>query len=338
MGKMKISDAYRSILKSNGIIKYVDTGASSLNNGVLQTAKLDRFIQKMKDATVLMDAATLVPMSSETMDLDRMDLDVELESPVRDPETGNMTLSDQEPDFKVNQLNAKKFRAKMRITQDALDENIEGQALINTVDNKLAAAGGRAAERVFIYGDTSQTSNEIPGGYKAINGWIKKVDADNILYGGGTQAARDIDPTNIDDILTKLYDTVPGSYVEQSSFFLPPKRVSSYRRSLKSKDSALGDLANLQAGNLTFEGRPVVPVPALGRKSEISNFFGPLDPMFFGPAENFAYGIRKAVEVRIWEDIDNELWKLRFGFKGDADFKDEEVVALALPGETAPSG
>lgn len=334
---MNLNQAMRQLLRTGGVLKYVDTGASSLNNGVLQVAKLSEFIKTMKESTVLLDAARLIPMTSAEKDIDRISQEVELESPVRDPETGNITLTDQDPEFGVNSLLAKKFRARTRLTQDAIDENIEGQGLMNTMQTLLAGAGGRATERVYIYGDTSQTSGSIASGYKAIDGWIKSIAADQILYGGGTSSQRDVNPDDIDDIFTKMMDQQKGAYVGTSNYWVPPKMASAYQRSLKSKDSALGDQANLQAGQLTFEGRPVIPVPALQWKLDNPTFFGPLNPMFFGPAENFVYGMRKEVEIRIWEDIDNELWKFRYGFKGDANFEDENNVVLTLPGETAPS-
>lgn len=333
---MNIDEAARQVLRQNGIFKFVDEGSASLNNGVLQTAKLGAFIKAMKSATVLLDAAKLEPMGSDTKDLDRIDQEVELESPVRDAATGAITLTDQDPVFAYNTLEAKKFRARTRVTQDALDVNIEGQGLMNTVQSVFGAACGRATERVYIYGDTSQTDPSIPGGYKAIDGWIKCVDDDNVLYGGGTAQQRHVNPTDIDDILTKMMDAQDDSYVDQSTYFLPPKVARLYQRSLKSKDSDLGDQANLQAGNLTFEGRPIVSVPALAWKDQNSTFFGPKNPMFFGPASNFIYGMFKEVQLRVWEDIDNELWKIRYGFKSDVNFSDETKVVLTLPEVSAP--
>ncbi len=332
---MNIDEAARRILRTNGIFKFVDQGATSLNNGVLQTAKLGAFIKSMKEATVLLDAAKMVPMDSDTKDLDRIDQEVELESPVR-AEDGTITLTDQDPDFAYNTLEAKKFRARTRVTQDALDVNIEGQGFMNTVQSVFGAACGRATERVYIYGDTSQTDPTIPTGYKAIDGWIQCVGDDQILYGGGTSSQRDFNPSDIDDILKQMKDNQDGAYVDQSTYFVPPSIAVGYQRSLKSKDSNLGDQANLAAGQLTYEGRPVVPVPALAWKANNPTFFGPEDPMFFGPAANFIYGMFKQVQLRVWEDIDNELWKIRYGFKSDVNFEDETHVILGLPKVTNP--
>lgn len=334
---MNINQAMAKLLRDHGgILKFVDQGNTSLNLGVLQIAKLAEFIKEMKESTVLLDAARLQPMTSDIMDIDRITQEVELESPVRNPSTGEITLTDQDPTFAVNTLEAKKFRARTRLTQDAIDVNIEGQGLMNTMQTLLAQAGGRAMERVFLYGDTSQTSGSIPSGYKAIDGWIKSVAAGQILYGGGAAGSRDFDPSNMRNILETMKDKQKGAYVERSVFFVPPKRATAYQRQLKDKDSDLGDQANLQGGQLTCEGRPVIPVPALQWRADNPTFFGPLDPMFFGPPENFVYGMFKDIQIRIWEDIDNELWKLRFGFKGDSGFENENNVVLGLPDVTKP--
>lgn len=332
---MNLNEALARIVREKGIIKFVDIGASSLNKGVLQTAKLNEFIQAMKEATVLLDAARLIPMESFSKDIDRIDMEIDLEAPVRDPVTGNITLSDQDPEFGLNNLDAVLLKAKTRLTQEAIEDNIQGNTLPSTLTSLFGAAGGRSLEKIFIYGDTAETGGTVPTGYKAVDGWIKKTHANNKFYGGGTTSGRDFDPDDIDDIFTTLYDAQNRAYLSRSIYFVAPQRASQYRRSLKSRDTDLGDQANLQAGNLTFEGRPVVEVPALAAPLDDGTFFGP-EAVFFGPAANFVYGMWKTVTIRSDEDVENDMWKFFLRLRGDCHFENEKNLVLGLPSETAP--
>lgn len=333
---MNIEQGLAQVIREHGIIKFVDIGASSLNKGVLSTEKLAAFIQEMKSATTLLDAARLIPMNSFKKDIDRITMDIELEAPTRDPTTGAETLTDQDPTFAENTLDAVKLRAKTGLTREALEDNIEGQMLETTLTSLFGAAAGRALERVFIYGDTSVTSSSVATGYKAVNGWIKKND--NKLYGTGT--GKDIDFTIVDPSkdtypLAVIKDALDTNYLNGAVFFTPTSIALSYQRALKSKDTNLGDQANLQNGQLTFEGYPVIPVPALDKPYADAAFFGK-KAIFFGPPSNIVYGMWKNVEIRPYEDIANDKWAFYLRLRGDCHYENETKTVCALPAETKP--
>lgn len=332
---MNIEQGLQEVLRQKGIIKFVDIGSDSLNNGVLTTGKLSAFIQEMKEATTLLDAARIIPMSGFKQDIDRISMDMEWEAPVRD-ENGNETLTDQDPDFGVNTLDVVKLRAKTGLTRDGMKDNIEGNRLSTTLTSLFGAAGGRALERTFIYGDTSVTSTGVAGGYKKINGWIKKCGTK--LYGTG--ANKDFDPTVVDSskdtyVFAEMLDALDPNYLEGACFFVPNTVAKSYQRGLKSRDTNLGDQANLQNGELTFEGHRVVGVPALDKPYQDNTFFGK-KAQFFGRPENFVYGIWEEVEVRPFEDIPNDKWAFYMRLRGDCHFENETKTVCALPAETKP--
>jgi HK97 family phage major capsid protein len=333
---MNIEQGLAEVIKNNGIIKFVDIGGTSLNGAVLQTEKLAAFIQEMKESTVLMDAARIIPMNSFSKDIDRISMDIDLESPVRDPTTGNITLTDQNPAFGVNTLNAKKLRARTRLTREGLEDNIEGNNLQTTVQSLFAGAGGRSQERIFIYGDTEETGASVPTGYKAIDGWIKKCGTK--LYGTGTN--KDYDPSIVDSSkdtyqFAVMLDALDPNYLEGACFFVPTTVAKSYQRGLKSRDTNLGDQANLQNGELTFEGHRVIAVPALNKPYDDPTFFGK-KAMFFGKPENFVYGMWKEIEIDSQEDKDNEMYKFWIRMRSDCHFEDETKTVCALPAETKP--
>lgn len=334
---MNLNEALRDvILRDKGIIKFVDVGESSLDKGVLTTDKLDAFVQEMKNGTVLLDAARILTMNSFEKDIDRISMEIELESPTRDPETGELVQTDQDPTFACNTLNAKRLSAQTRLTQESIEDNIEKGTLPSTVTTVFGKAGGRALERVFIYGDTAETGVSVPTGYKSVDGWIKKCA--NKLYGTGED--KDFDPAITDTasdehMFAIMMEELDTAYLENAIYWVPTKRARSYQRSLKNKDTDLGDRANLQKGQLTYEGHPVVAVPGLDWAVNTPDFFGP-EAMFFGPADQFVYGLWSQVRIRTWEDVKNEMWYFFLRMRGDCHFEDERKMVCGLPGETKP--
>lgn len=333
---MNIDQALAQVIREHGIIKFVDIGAASLNKGVLSTDKLAEFVQEMKNATTLLDAARLIPMNSFKKDIDRISMDIELEAPVRDAQ-GNEVLTDQDPSFGCNTLDAVKLRAKTRLTNDALDDNIEQGNLQTTIISLFGGAGGRALERTYIYGNKSLTDAGIPTSYKAVDGWIEKCGTK--IYGTGTN--KDFDATVTDSskdnyIFAAMLDALDPAYLDGAVYFVPTKMATTYQRSLKSRDSNLGDQANLQNGQLTFEGHPVIGVDALDRPYDDPSFLAgkAKKAAFFGKPENFVYGMWKQIQVRSQEDIDNDLWKFYLKLRGDCHFEDETKTVCALPAET----
>lgn len=327
---MDINQALAQVIREHGIIKFVDIGAASLNKGVLSTDKLAAFVQEMKNATTLLDAARIEPMNSFKKDIDRISMDIELEAPVRD-ESGNETLTDQNPTFATNTLSAVKLRARTGMSREALEDNIEQGNLQTTLTSLFGSAGGRALERVFIYGDTSVTDAGVKSGYKAVDGWIKKCGTK--LYGTGTN--KDFDPTITDSSkdtyqLAVIKDALDTAYLDGAVFFVPTSVALAYQRSLKARDSNLGDQANLQNGQLTFEGHQVIAVPALDKPYQDGSFFGK-KAIFFGRPDNIVYGLWKQVEIRPYEDVPNDKWAFYLRLRGDCNFENETKTVCALP-------
>jgi len=326
-------------IKKGGVIKFVDTVVSSLNTSVLQVDKEAAFIQELQKATVMLDASRFIPMRSDKHDIDRITMEIDLEDGSRNGSTGVITLTDQDPTFTLNELDAVKLMGKTRLTYEALEDNIEQGTLETTVTQLFGSAAGRSLERIFIFGDTDLTPGaSVPSGYAKVNGWAQKVDADQILYGGGAVNARDFDPTDIDDMLTKMYDAIDPEYLNGAVFYLPTSKVSAYRRSLKSKDSPLGDQAVLQSGELTFEDIPVRRVPALDYPVNSAAFATNIskEVAFLGRPNNFVHGFKRGITVESDKDVENQIYKFILSLRGDCHFENEEKVVMAMPATTAP--
>ena len=336
---MNINQKLGEFVKKGGVIKFVDTVASSLDTGVLQVEKEAAFVQEIQKATVMLDGSRYIPMNSDKRDIDRITMELDLEDGSRNNSTGLISLNDQDPDFYLNQLAAEKLMAKTRITYEALEDNIEQGTLETTLTQLFGAAAGRSLERVFIYGNKDLTpGSNIPSGYATVDGWIQKVDSDQIVYGGGTANQRDFDPSDIDEMLSSMYDALDPSYRREAVYYLPDTKETSYRRSLKSKDSPLGDQVVLKNDKLTFEGIPIEPVPALDIPINNTTFADNIskEVAFLGRPSNFVHGLKRGMTVESEKDIINQLYNFILSLRGDCHFEDETKVVMAMPSTTSP--
>lgn len=338
---MNVDKLMYDAIQRGATLKFVDTiaGSNKITDGVLQVEKENQFIQAVQEATVMLDASRYIGMKGSKRDIDRIEFDIDLEAATRNASTGAITLTDQHPTFAMNQLSAEKLMAKFELTYEALEDNIAQGSLESVLTSLFGSAVGRSLEKIFIFGDQDLTpGSNIPSGYAEINGWISKVDSGQVLYGGGTTSARDFDPTDIDDIFTKMYDALPANQLNEAKFMVPRSYESLYRRSLKSKDSPLGDQVVLQNGSLTFEGVPIVPVPALDIPVTNATFAANIAPvsLFLGKPTNFVHGLQRGITVESDKDIENQMYKFVASLRGDCHFENENNVVLAKPLTTAP--
>lgn len=334
-----------NLLKKGGILKFVDVGEGSgkLGGGVLAVEKAAEFIQAMKDETVILDAARYLSMKSDKRDIDLVSMRIEMHSARRDPVTGKIPLTSQDPKFKLNQLVAEKLMAMTSMTYEALEDNIQQGVLESVITSLFGGSIGAAEERIFVWGKKDADPTKVPStGYTEVDGWLEKANPDNILYGGGSSTARDFDPAtgaiNDDDgMFAAMYDAMPSKYRKKAVFFVPDKRNTEFRRTLKGKDTQLGDDANTGEKPLTFEGRPLVPAPVLDEPLEQPDFFQPETIMFTDPA-NLVWGAKRDLMIETDKNIYDQMYYWVASMRVDCNHENEDNTIFAQPGTTKPSG
>ena len=328
---MNINEQLGKVIRNNGMFKFVDTVVSSLDTSVLQVEKEAAFIQALEEASPMLDQSRYIRMKSEKKDIDRLDMEIDLEDGSRNSSTGVITLTDQDPSFYVNQLDAEKLMAKTRLTYESLEDNIEQGTLDNTVAARFGRASGRSLERIFIFGNKDLTPGaNVPSGYAMIDGWIAKADDDQVLD------SSDFSATDVETVLETMYDALDPAYIDGAKFWVPQSRISEYRRALKGKDTALGDTATTGNNQLYFEGVPLEAVPALSKPVVDSTFAANIskEVLFLGRPQNFVHGIKREITVESEKDIENQMYKFILSLRGDCHFEDETKVVVGRPSTT----
>ena len=162
-------------------LKFADAPFNSnniLNPGWAEPTYED-FFKRMVDEPVLLNQSTVLPMTALQHDLDMLTADVELDSQ-RDA-TGNsskLTNNELSPNMDRKQLVAQPLQAKSVISDNFLEENIEGEDFLSNYMNLLADNMGPAFEMFGLYANTTQSQVAGEGtGYGMTNGVLAQLQS-----------------------------------------------------------------------------------------------------------------------------------------------------------------
>lgn len=332
-------------------LKFAD--APFTNAGVLEAGwkepTYEEFFERMAEKPVLLEQSTVLPMSALQHDLDMLDGDLDFESQ-RD-NTGvsqPLTSVETEPDLLRKQLIAQPLQAKTVISDNFLEENIEGEDFLSNYMNLLADNMGPAFEMWGLYANTTATPVAGEGtGYNMTNGVLAQLQT--VAADANNEAKGIADLVYNNNVGEGILNAVQ-QYVEQDGnisnarIVLPPAVHSKFMLEIaKNKDTALGD-AVFQDGNITtLLGMEITADPIL-RKTK--NGYGSMefdngvykasgtavDKMsygFIGQPSNLVFGMMREFDVKNQWDIDVLGYKVALLCKGDVKVLwDQDTLAI----------
>ena len=329
------------------------------NNNILNPGwaepTYDDFFKRMVDEPVLLNQSTVLPMTALQHDLDMLTADVELDSQ-RDA-TGNsskLTENELSPDMDRKQLIAQPLQAKTVISDNFLEENIEGEDFLTNYMNLLADNMGPAFEMWGLYANT--TASQIAGegtGYRMTNGILAQLQTVAANENNESKGIADLVYNN--NVGEGILNAVQ-QYVEQDGnisnarIVLPPAVHSKFMLEIaKNKDTALGD-AVFQDGNITtLLGMEITADPILRRTRngyDKMNFTDgvykgngtAIDKMsygFIGQPSNLVFGMMREFDVKNQWDIDVLGYKVALLCKGDVKVLwDQDTLAIPFTRNT----
>lgn len=170
-------------MSDNLLQKVIETsGIGSANgSGLLQPEQANRFIDYMWDATVLGSQVRSIRMRSNEVDIDRIGVGKRLlRGAVEATDTGeNASVT-----FSKISLSTKKLRLDWELSTEALEDNLEGEALEDHIARLMATQAGNDLEDLAINGDTGSSDPLL----KVFDGWRKMA-----VNGGSTFATAKTD-------------------------------------------------------------------------------------------------------------------------------------------------
>lgn len=310
----------------------------------------DDFFTRMVETPVFLNQSTVLPMTAIQHDLDMLTADVELDSQ-RDIATGNsigLTPNETAPGLYRKQLVAQPLQAKTIITDNFLDENIEGEGFMDTYLTILADSMGPAFERFGIFSDKNVTTVAGEGtGYRTTDGILTQLksvseNVNNESYGLAKLVYRDNVGAGILDAIERYVEQ--DGNISNATCVLPPQIYARLMIEIaQEKDTNLGD-AVYQKGELTqILGITIVQDNILKEtrngynkmkftNDEYASKGTEVNRMlygFIGQPNNNVFGMMKDFEVRNQWDIDVLGYKVALLCKGDAKVLwDQDTLAV----------
>ena len=253
--------------------------------GLLQPAQADKFIRLAIKQPVLLQRCTVTPMKAMKEERDKMRFSGRV---LRAGQEGTNLPSAAwaKPALSMFTLDAKLFKAEMRITDEALEDQIERGTFKDTLIEELSKAIGRDMEHVLIRGDILSTDPLLA----QLDGVLKQILANTV---NATSAKL------TKTVLRDMYRTLPDEFAENTAleYFTNRQARIDYKDSLSDRATALGDAMLQTAGRVTWSDFPV---------NSVSEF--PVDgsnntQIILGDPKGIYVGFYRQIKIKVAEDI-----------------------------------
>lgn len=290
----KLNQAYKAIT------------VSDLGDSKLVPQQQQRFIVTATKATPLLDTARRIDMTSHTRNIDRISMTGRMLRKTGELEEAKRSDG---PQFHTNKLVAEEMTGVFDLTDQALEDNIERGQLQNTLVDLAGRQVGIDLADLFLNGDKDTVDDLLA----TTDGWLKlaanQLDADMF------------DPADVESLFGSMIGVVDKTYLRDPSewtIWTDWATADAYRDSLRGRNTALGDRAQVANDGLDFKGFTVKHDPSM-----------PEGAAMLTPDNNRVWGVHR--DVRIEQDRQPKLRRTDFvvSVRADCHFEDENAVVVA---------
>lgn len=225
------------------------------------------------------------------------------------------------------------FKGEVPVSDEMFEDNIERDALADTIMVMLAEAVGRDIEEFILKSDTARTLAD--GADHPVlaqfDGAIKQLQT-------GLPAGQRIDAasfTTYDSMFSRMIAALPARYRREPTalrFYVPVKHGDGYQTELAGRATPLGDtnvLENLRT-KLAFRGIPIVPVPLMTGVSSIAGTTINYDNFaVLTHPQNLYVGWHRRIRVERWRDPREGATSFIPSLRVDAKYADPHFGVLA---------
>lgn len=312
----------------------------------LTTEEATEFIDYIYDQSVLLKQIRRVDMNARTQKIDKLGLGSRVFRKGVEATDPGETVSVSPTEIT---LVAREVIAVIRISDDTIEDNIEGARLTDHLLGVVARAGANEIEAAAMHGDTGVADST--GINDRWDGWDKLARADgaHVIEGAATAEGDRYFPGTSAAKIIKLMKAMPTKYMtneQQMRFILHPHLFLDYLQALSGISSGEAFAAITDAANPMMRGIPTVKMPLFRKDIAFSNPVGGATDDFINGTmvwltdpRNLIMGIHR--DIRIEAD---RLPRLRatdyvITMRGDVEVENGDAVAiydhLLVNGETS---
>lgn len=289
------------------------------NNGELQVAQAKTFMRLLIKESKIMKLATVTPMQSSKQLVNK----IRFNSRILRPGSEAVALPQADrskPDFSNVEHDAKLFKAEIRLTNEVLEDNIEGENLRDTIMSIMAEAVSRDMDEVIVQGDVLSADPFLA----TMDGIVKRASS-NVVNAGNNPLSK--------SILRDMLKTMPSEFLRDKGrmrFLTSTDAEIDYRDSLSDRMTLLGDRALAAEGPeesvpVGYSGIPVLDVPMFPENLGSGNETVVLltDP------KNIDVGIWRKITIETDKNISEGVLIIVATMRFDVLFQEETAVVKA---------
>lgn len=216
-------------------------------------------------------------------------------------------------------LNSKLMKGVVHVHREVFEDNVERQALENTLVRFMAERVSLDLENALINGDTTDANDLL-----ALQDGVLKLASSNILDANVSSLSA--------DILSDLIQTLPEEFEVQPNltFFTNRKARSDYRESLRNRQTAIGDsiITGAAQTELGYDGISLVKVPLFPNNLNAGGGSNETNVLYCDP-QNIVYGFQRRVTLQREFKIEEQVWVVVVTCRSAINFEHEPAVAKA---------
>jgi len=307
-----------SYINNRTVLEKADLALADLTagGGILKPAQAQKFMRLLIKESVLMKQVTVVPMASPKQQISKIKFGSRILRPGQ--EATALGATDRvKPDLSQVELDAKLFKAEVRLSDEVLEDSIERGQLRQTIMEMMAEAIARDMEEVIIQGDSASADP-----FLAVMDGILVQATSNLVDAAGSPITK--------ELLGDLLKTLPSEYLRDKKamrFLTSVDAELDYRSTLAERATAVGDKFLEGDAPVLYSGVPVQTIPlfpeAMGSGSDQT-------VVLLCNPKNIHVGVWRQIRLESARDISEGSLKIVATLRFDAKYAEETGVAKAI--------
>jgi hypothetical protein len=282
------------LLDNNTILQKADLALSDIttDGGLLQPAQAQKFMRVLIKEAVVMKHATVVPMRSPKQLIEK----IRFGSRILRAGTESTALPANDrssPDLGLVELDAKLFKAEVRLNNEVLEDSIERGQLRQTIMQLMAERIATDMDEIVVQSNLTSPDPTLA----AMNGILAQSTSHIVDAAGATTTK---------DIFHGMIKQMPSEFLRNKKelrFFTSIQSELDYRDSLAERGTVGGDKWLAEDVPVLYGGVPIVGVPLFPENLPYGSapVLNTTDVILTDP---------KNIQVGIWRNIRVETDKL----------------------------
>jgi len=301
--------------------KAIDT-TDMLEGGLLNPQQSDKFIDFVVDQSVMLKDARVVRLRARKGEINKIGISGRVSVP---KEEGVDPGVRREVTFGKVELDTVAVMTPFEITDEALEDSIEGGSVEDAVIRVMASQTATDLEELAIQGDTTSGDSFLA----LADGWRLLAEDGHIVDHGGSAVSK--------SLFSNMVKALPDQYKKDWSalrFYVAPIIAQDYRDLITESSTVAADKFLLENMPLTVFGIPVVSVPMIPTDEtgvlSVSSGVENLSYAFLTPKTNLVYGIHREITIDKDKDIYRGVRQYAITTRVAWEFEEDDAVVLAV--------